>query len=342
MFLAFLAHDPLAGTLMLLALLAPAKAFAQLPDKEMLNTLRDRLLEPSDAYPHAAEMPSVDLKVTDGTLSMNVEVHAAIKVAVPLPGKLPAWSPLSVKVDGAPESVLRRDDGCLWVVVPAGVHQVSVEGLLPAATEWEWTFRLKPRRVTITAPGWTVTGVRPNGVPENQVFFARQRKAAAGEAEYDRKDFNAIVVVNRHLDVGLVWLVRNVVTRLSSPGKAISLRIPLLAGEKVLTSGVIVEGGFVEVRLGAGRKRVRLGKRTAGGPETRAESRPDRPLGRMLVSRDFAGLECVADRPGADLREQRAEPRPGLASVAGGECHAFVQQTRGGERRHDHGATRQP
>jgi hypothetical protein len=243
-----------AAALMLLALLAPAKAFAQLPDKEMLNTLRDRLLEPSDAYPHAAEMPSVDLKVTDGTLSMNVEVHAAIKVAVPLPGKLPAWSPLSVKVDGAPESVLRRDDGCLWVVVPAGVHQVSVEGLLPAATEWEWTFRLKPRRVTITAPGWTVTGVRPNGVPENQVFFARQRKAAAGEAEYDRKDFNAIVVVNRHLEVGLVWQVRNVVTRLSSPGKAISLRIPLLAGEKVLTSGVIVEGGFVEVRLGAGEK----------------------------------------------------------------------------------------
>ena len=239
---------------MLLALLKPAPALAQLPDKEMLNTLRDRLLEPSDAYPHAAEIPSVDLKVSDARISMSAEVHAAIKVAVPLPGKLPSWSPLSVTVDGTPESVLRRDDGYLWVVVPAGVHQVSVEGLLPTATEWEWTFRLKPHRVTITAPGWTVTGVRPNGVPEDQVFFARQRTAAEGEAAYDRKDFNAVVAVNRHLEVGLVWQVRNVVARLSSPGKAISLRIPLLAGEKVLTSGVIVEGGFVEVRLGAGER----------------------------------------------------------------------------------------
>jgi hypothetical protein len=243
-----------AAAAMLLALFAPTQAVAQLPDKEMLNTLRDRLLQPSDAYPRAAEIPSVDLKVTDGTLSMNVEVHAAIKVAVPLPGKLPAWSPLSVKVDGGPESVVRRDDGYLWVVVPAGVHQVSVQGLLPTATEWEWTFLLKPRRVTIRAPGWSVTGLRPNGVPENQVFFARQRKAAEGEAEYDRKDFNAIVAVNRYLEVGLVWQARNVVTRLSSPGKAIALRIPLLAGEKVLTSGVIVEGGFVEVRLGAGER----------------------------------------------------------------------------------------
>jgi len=241
-----------AAAVMLLALLVPVQASAQLPDKEMLNTLRDRLLEPSDAYPHAAEIPSVDLKVSDARISMSAEVHAAIKVAVPLPGKLPSWSPLTVKVDGAPESVLRRDDGYLWVVVPAGVHQVSVQGLLPTATEWEWTFLLKPHRVAITAPGWTVTGVRPNGVPENQVFFARQRKAAEGEAEYDRKDFNAVVAVNRHLEVGLVWQVRNVVARLSSPGKAISLRIPLLAGEKVLTSGVIVEGGFVEVRLGAG------------------------------------------------------------------------------------------
>lgn len=247
---------PGAGTvtaaILLLAAFAPLGAFAQLPDKETLNTLRDRLLETSDAYPNAAEIPSVELKVSAGRISMAAEIHAAVKVAVPLPGRLPSWSPVSVNVDGAPESVLRRDDGYLWVVVPAGVHRVTVEGLIPGATEWEWTFLLKPRRVAIEAPGWTVTGVRPNGIPENQIFFARQRKAAAGEAEYDRKDFNAIVAVDRHLEVGLVWQVRNVVTRLSQAGKAVSLRVPLLAGEKVLSSGVMVEDGFVEVRLGAG------------------------------------------------------------------------------------------
>ncbi len=243
-----------AAAVLLLALLVPAQSFAQWPDTETLNTLRDRLLEPSDAYPHAAEIAFVELEVADGNLSMSAEVHAAIQVAVPLPGKLPSWSPVSVKVDDVPEVVLRRDAGYLWVVVPAGVHRVTVEGWLPPATEWEWTFLLKPRRVAITAPGWTVTGVRPNGIPENQVFFARPRQAAAGEAEYDRKDFSAIVAVHRHLEVGLVWQARNVVTRLSSPGKAISLRVPLLAGEKVITPGVLVEAGSVEVRLGAGQQ----------------------------------------------------------------------------------------
>jgi hypothetical protein len=237
-----------------LALFMPMQSSAQLPDREMLETLRARLLEVSDAYPRAAEIPTVHLDVGEGTISMTAEVHAAVKVAVPLPGRLPVWSPLSVTVDGEPESVLRRDEGYLWVVVSEGVHRVVVEGLLPSSTEWEWTFLLKPRRVDIAAPGWTVTGVRPNGVPENQVFFARQRNATEGEAEYDRKDFNVVVAVERHLEIGLVWQARNVVTRLSSPGKAISLRVPLLAGEKVLTSGVLVEDGFVEVRLGAGQR----------------------------------------------------------------------------------------
>lgn len=241
-----------AAALLMLALLWPSSASAELPSKEMLNLLRDRLLETSDAYPNAAEIAAVNLKVEDGKVSMTAEVHAAIQVAVPMPGRLPVWSPVTVKMDGRSESVVRRDDGYLWVVVPAGVHRVMIEGLLPGSTEWEWTFLLKPRQVSIEAPGWTVTGLRPNGIPENQVFFARQHAAVAGEAEYDRKDFNAIVVVDRQLEVGLVWQVRNVVTRLSQTGKAVSLKVPLLAGEKVLSSGAVVKDGFVEVRLGAG------------------------------------------------------------------------------------------
>ena len=147
--------------------------------------------------------------------------------------------------------VIRNDD-YLWVVVPEGVHRVTVEGLLPDTTEWEWTFLLEPHRVAIDAPDWTVTGVRPNGVPEQQIFFARKQKSAESEAAYDQKDFQAIVAVDRHLEVGLVWKVSNVVTRLSAAGKAISLKVPLLTNERVLTSNRIVEDGLLEVRLGAG------------------------------------------------------------------------------------------
>ena len=40
-------------------------ATIQIPDQATLDKLRERLLETSDAYPHAADIPSVTLTLTD-------------------------------------------------------------------------------------------------------------------------------------------------------------------------------------------------------------------------------------------------------------------------------------
>ena len=231
--------------------LASASAQTPIPDQATLDRLRERLLETSDAYPHAAEIPSVALTLNERKLVIDAEIHAAVRTAVPLPGKLPAWSPVNVFVDDKPDVALRRGDGYLWLVIDAGVHRVRVEGSLANVTEWEWTFLLKPRQVKIDASGWTITGLKPDGVPEAQVFFALKQKAAAGAATYDRQEVQTIVVIDRHVELGLIWQVRTTVARLSPAGKAVALRVPLLPGENVLSSNAVVKDGFIEVRLGA-------------------------------------------------------------------------------------------
>jgi hypothetical protein len=230
---------------------AATPARAQMPDPAMLETLRQRLLETSDAYPNAADIPFVSLTLNDRRIIIDAEIHCAIRTAVPLPGHLPAWAPVSVLIDGKPDVALRRDDNYLWVVLSEGVHRVRVEGLLGDVGEWEWTFKLKPHRVTIEAPGWTFSGVRPDGVPEQQIFFARKQKSTSGEASYDRQDFQTVAAIDRNLELGLAWQVRTTVSRLSPVGEAIALRVPLLPGENVLSSNAVVRGGFIEVRLSA-------------------------------------------------------------------------------------------
>ena len=236
---------------LLATLLTANAAQAQMPDAATLETLRQRLLQISDAYPTAADIPTVSLQLTERRVIIEAEIHTALRTAVPLPGRLPAWSPLTVLVDDQPEAALRREDGYLWIVLPAGVHRVHVEGTLADLTEWEWTFLLKPRQVKIDAPGWTFSGVRPDGVPEPQVFFALKQKAAAGQASYERQDLQSVAVIDRSLELGLVWQVRTTVTRLSPVGKAVALRVPLLPGENVLSSNATVRDGFIDVRLGA-------------------------------------------------------------------------------------------
>ncbi|MCU0776801.1 MAG: hypothetical protein MUF86_03955 [Akkermansiaceae bacterium] len=231
------------------------RAQAQLPDKELLETLRQRLTETSDAYPTAADIPHLEVSLEGRKLTMDAEIHTATLTAVPLPGKLPAWSPLAISVDGQPQATLRRDDGYLWLVLPKGVHRVRATGQLADVSEWQMTWQLRPRRVTIhQAAGWQVGGVKPDGVPEAQVFFTREVKSTGDGASYDRPNLQSAVGVVRQIELGHVWQVQTDVGRLENSGGAIALRIPLLPGENVLSSGVVVRDGFIEVRLGAGQE----------------------------------------------------------------------------------------
>ena len=285
-----------------------APAQAQFPDKEMLNTLRDRLNEPADAYPTAADLPNVSLTLDGRRIAIDAEIHAAIRTAVPLPGRLAAWSPVTVLVDGKPEAALRRSDGFLWVVLTEGVHRVQVEGLLAEVTEWEWTFQLKPHRVQIEAPGWTFSGVRPDGTPEQQVFFSLKQKSAAGQASYDRQDYQSVAVVERHLELGLVWQVHNTVSRLSTAGKAIALRIPLLPGENVVSSNAVLRDGFIDVRLGAHEQSFSWESELSVTPELSLASKPNdlwverwHLVASPVWNVEFSGLKPVFEQNTKDL-----------------------------------------
>jgi hypothetical protein len=240
-----------AAALLVITAFLALPAHAQVPDQPTLNQLRERLLEKSDSFPTAADIPVASLKVADQRVTIEAEVHAAARTAVPIPGRLDALSPISVSVDGKPEPSIRRQDGFLWVALEPGVHKVRAEALLPNGNDWVWAFMLKPRQVTVDAPAWTVTGISPNGVPEAQVFLTLTQKSAPGEATYDSQNLQTLVRVDRALELGLRWQIRTTVVRVTPATKAVSLRVPLLPGESVLSSDVIVRDGAVEVRLGA-------------------------------------------------------------------------------------------
>jgi hypothetical protein len=231
---------------------APAAMAQDFPPPELLEELRGRLLEPAPAFPDAAEIPQATLEIDADRLRLQAEVHVAAAAAVPVPGRLPTWSPLTVTVDGQPATACRREDGYLWVWLPTGVHQLAVEGLLPQASEWVWTSQLMPRRITVNAPEWNVRGLRRDGRPEGPLFFTRRETAAAGTAAYDQRNYRGVVEVDRVLELGLLWKVHTTVRRLSEPGLAITLQVPLLTGERVLMGRGDGPQGSIEVTLPAG------------------------------------------------------------------------------------------
>ncbi len=224
-----------------------------IPGPRLLEELRKRLLEAPDCVPDCASLPRMSVEAVGETLHARLEVHAQAELAVPLPGRHGAWLPERVLIDGFPaDGVYRDDKGHLLVVVKPGVHQLTVSGRLPARDRVEIALPLRPYRVEARADDWEVDGVHENGVVGEQIQLRRIRAAESRPEALEPGALPPFVRVERTLLLGLEWRVVTRIHRVSPPGSAVVLEVPLIKGEAVTTEGVRVVDERVQVSLAAG------------------------------------------------------------------------------------------
>ena len=248
-----------------MALLAPATARAAdtlpVPSEELLTKLRERLVEKPKCEPHCASIGRLAVEASPDRLRLKFDVGAEAATVAELPGHAKHWLPAQVLLDGKPAGTLVRDDaGSLYIRLPAGGHQIVMEGPLPARDVVQIPFPLPPHALTTAVRGWRVEGLNDEGQVVDNLQLAREESHAQRGTGSDAKgsaggltatSLPPFVTVDRVLQLGLKWLVRTTVTRASPTGAAIVLEIPVLQGESVLTEGVRVVKGKVQVNLGA-------------------------------------------------------------------------------------------
>jgi hypothetical protein len=190
---------------------------------------------------------------------LRFDVGAEAAAVVPLPGHAKHWLPAQVLLDGKPAAALTRDDdGQLLLHVAAGGHQVVMEGPLPARDVVQIPFALRPHALATTIRGWRLEGLMEDGEIGDSVQLARETRgggsAAGGQGATSGlapTSLPPFVGVERTLDLGLKWLVHTRVERQSPTGAAVVMEVPLLARESVVTPGVRVVKGKVQVNLAA-------------------------------------------------------------------------------------------
>ena len=250
-----------AAAIVLAAVLAPGRATAAegaaLPGKEMLDELRERLVEKPKCAPNCASLGRLAIEASPDRLRLRFDVGAEAAAVVPLPGHAKHWLPAQVLLDGKPAAALtRNDDGQLLLRVAAGGHEVVMEGPLPARDVVQIPFALRPHALATTIRGWRLEGLTEDGEVGDSLQLARETGAVrggdqAGTSGLAPSSLPAFVGVERTLDLGLKWLVHTRVVRQSPTGAAVVLEIPLLARESVVSPGVRVVKGKVQVNLGA-------------------------------------------------------------------------------------------
>ncbi|MDB4996359.1 MAG: hypothetical protein JWM74_3791, partial [Myxococcaceae bacterium] len=242
-----------AATAVLLSLLVPAMdaRAADVPDKATLAELQERLLRKPECSPNCGSIGRMAIDVRGGVLRARLEIDATAATAVPLPGGAAQWTPTEVLLDGKPaKGLLRMTDGVLWIELAAGTHQVALEGPMPDRESVQIALPLKPHRVEATSEGWTVAGVHEDGLADDNVQLTRVRAQDGGGAALQQGALPPFVRVERTLQIGLNWQVDTRIVRVSPPGAAVVLEVPLLPGESVTTADVRVASGKVLVNMG--------------------------------------------------------------------------------------------
>jgi hypothetical protein len=236
----------------LLAVLSPSlQGQSAMPSPELLAQLKERLLRQADCGSRCAEIARMHLSLSGSQWSFDLEIHAQARVGVPLPGKMPLWTPRSISLDGRPPAGLRSDDsGTLWLLVEAGVNRVQVQGTLPDLASAMLEFPLPPRHLTWELSGWQSSHTPGQAAPSQVLLQALQRASTSEEGgKLATQNFAQVV---RNLTLELDWRLSTEVTRMGASDQPWVTTIPLLAGEQVLSSGMTVQAGQVELQFAAG------------------------------------------------------------------------------------------
>jgi len=234
--------------------LSPDPAYADMPSQAMLDELRNKLLDKQtapDCLPSCAEIPQMDVAITDAELAITLKVHVQQAAAIPLPADYGQWFPNRVLVDGKAASALYRDNDGLWLYLAEGEHQVVLSGATPSLTKFTLPLPLKPDWANARNTGWQIVGIQDGGIDEQLQFIRANQAEQRNQPELEPGALPPFVMIYRSLQLGLDWRVNTRIVRVSPDDSAIFLSVPLLPGESVTTAGVRVKDGKAEITLPA-------------------------------------------------------------------------------------------
>ncbi len=235
---------------------AHAQSESTFPPAEMLETLKERLLEPPDCLPYCADISRLEVAVSEDDLRVMLKVHAAQRTAIPLPVNRKSWTPGQILLDNAPISAMARDqNGGLWAVIPSGLHTVIMLGNVAGEGLVQIPLPLKPHLATYEAAGWAVKGILPDGTVGSSIQLTRVQQKQAGRMSTRQSDrLPPFLHVRRTLQLGLTWQVTTTVTRVTPVGAPVVANIPLLVDESVTTAGLQVDDGHVLINMSSGQR----------------------------------------------------------------------------------------
>lgn len=241
------------GLMLGMAYMVPAPVYANnYPSQAMLDEYYQRLNQPALCTPTCFSYHGVELKASPDQILLAMEIVTLSQVAVPLPIDIAAITSVKVTVDQQPAKQLTQHKRAAYVLLEPGVHQVNIAIDARALQQVNLQFPQLVGFARYDGDGWQVSGIDKQSVASRRIHLTKKQKKSTLDEQQrlTPTPIHALAKVIRTINLGLDWTVTTQVTRIAPTRGAMSLRIPLLAGEAVTTAKVKVKDGQVVVDFG--------------------------------------------------------------------------------------------
>lgn len=206
-----------------------------IPDEKLLQELEARLTAPAKCLPNCASIESATVKTNADRLWLNMTVHAADKIALPLPGQAPHWWPDSVLLNGKPASLLQNSQGQLFIVLAKGKHKIELSAALDSRESIDLNFGMPVHHLSSQLEGWQLNGNTQGAIRSLQLQPVVRTTAARNDEQLRPDPVPAFVIVRRSFNFDIEWSLHTEVIRVAPSEGVINLEIPLLSGEAPLS-----------------------------------------------------------------------------------------------------------
>ncbi len=228
------------------------------PSADILEQLKTQLEQSALCSQSNAciDLSEVRVSVIDGQLNLEAIAQAGARTLVQLPYPERSLGRANFSIDGLSVTPVMRTDQIVYFVLERGVHVINVRAPI-RENPLQLSFALNPQRVLVNAPGFDTSGLRDGKLAANSLELIKI--AAAGEsvqAQLNSNQFPPYVQVSRQLRFDLDWQVVTTVRRLSEFDGGMTIKLPLIAGERPLNSNIEIKSGFALVPIPRGQSEI--------------------------------------------------------------------------------------
>lgn len=233
-----------------LLFLVPQISEASFPPKDLLDELRNELSQPAECLPQCADIELLSMELSAQKMTLKLLVHTQEDVSIPLPVPLKQWMPDTILIDGENASgVFRQKNPVLWLFLSRGSHSVEINGRVEHLNQLQMSFPLKPHHIRLAVDGWSSEGMDTDVTKISALSFLRLNKDQKSQAKIEQSEIPMYAELTRTLNLGQSWHTTTQIKGVWGSSYPVILKIPLMAGESVLSDNVKVEQGHAIVTL---------------------------------------------------------------------------------------------